>query len=98
MDPTANLRKQLAVARRIIAGEGSVEENAVELAELVLALHEWMNKGGFPPEQWRQQPPVAAQDTEAAVFSAPECVFNYCPYSGVCQELGCQHKQESKRL
>lgn len=27
------------------------------------------------------------------VFSSDECVFAYCPYSGVCQADGCQHKQ-----
>ena len=63
MDPKANLKEQLELAREITAawdnadedgelGENeaaAVAEKANRLAELVLALDEWLRKGGFSP-------------------------------------------------
>lgn len=69
MDPTANLKEQLGLSRRITtcADDGHGEADAAlgggcmrcqpdaeRLAELVLALNEWITKGGFLPEQWRR--------------------------------------------
>lgn len=55
MDPDANIKEQRGLARRIIAdvdrGVGASPNDAERLAELVLALDEWLQKGGFPP-QW----------------------------------------------
>jgi hypothetical protein len=65
MDPKANLDEQLALAKRVqeIAGSqpayielneelsAEVRESASRLSELVLALHEWREKGGFDPYQ-----------------------------------------------
>ncbi len=60
MDPTANLREQLALARSLIE-QNDAEENdggtvdvvdATRLAELVVALDEWMRGGGALPAQW----------------------------------------------
>lgn len=57
MDPVANLKEQLEIARlfypdreedEITDGQVMVD-NGVRLAELVLALDEWMRKGGFSP-------------------------------------------------
>lgn len=48
MDPEANYEEQLQLAHGILDGQ-HVEENAGRLAELVLALHEWVIRGGFPP-------------------------------------------------
>lgn len=55
MDPTANLKEQLELAREFV--DETVRypdqlENAERLSELVLALDEWIRKGGFLPEQW----------------------------------------------
>jgi hypothetical protein len=66
MDPIANLKDQLRIARRIRAVEDDcnsdgtlmkaqeeyLSNQACLLAELVLALDEWMSKGGFSP--WGQ--------------------------------------------
>jgi hypothetical protein len=52
MDPTANLAEQLALAETLL--EESIGDDADRLAELVLALHEWIVKGGFFPDQWRR--------------------------------------------
>ncbi len=56
MDPHANLAEQLRLARDIIAledHETADTERAADmgarLAELVLALHEWQQAGGFSP-------------------------------------------------
>jgi hypothetical protein len=62
MDPNANLREQLDLARDILADAGVPHERtsdrdldasrAESLAEHVVALHEWRAKGGFPPDGW----------------------------------------------
>jgi hypothetical protein len=59
MDPEANMKRQIELAREIVSlGEmlaseepGSVVQQAIawrgeEIAELVLAMSEWKNKGG----------------------------------------------------
>lgn len=48
MDPNANLEEQLRLAEAIL-DEG---EEGNRLAELVLALDEWIRRGGFLPEAW----------------------------------------------
>lgn len=56
MDPNENLRQQLAISTRILQQEAlpDVEQSpdVVRLAELVIALNEWMEKGGFCPARW----------------------------------------------
>ncbi|MDP2652261.1 MAG: hypothetical protein Q8O94_03935 [bacterium] len=62
MDPTENLRNQLALASKIadIFGQQvmlrkdiqELENAADMLATFVLALHDWISKGGNLPEQW----------------------------------------------
>jgi hypothetical protein len=51
MDPEANLRRQLAIARAAVYAEAD-DPTLVELAELVLALDEWIARGGFLPPRW----------------------------------------------
>jgi hypothetical protein len=61
MDPDANLEEQLSLAQSIIEGDNvdpeghhvaPSPEDAERLAELVLALHEWIQKGGAMPAVW----------------------------------------------
>lgn len=54
MDPTSNLKEQLEIAERVLSPEDDPprRDDFVRLAELVLALNEWMTKGGFKPAQW----------------------------------------------
>lgn len=56
MDPNANLDEQLDIAHRIVEGEYAnlreLEAQADRLAELALALDEWIRKGGFVPLRW----------------------------------------------
>lgn len=52
MDPDANLEEQLRIAERITNDLGIDYADADRLAELVLALNEWIKGGGFLPKQW----------------------------------------------
>jgi hypothetical protein len=54
MDPTANLAEQLDLANSILHDGVEGPEDSERLAELVLALHDWINKGGFLPNQWKR--------------------------------------------
>lgn len=49
MDPHANLEEQLAISGSVLATEDEWPDEAVRLAELVVALHEWRRGGGFDP-------------------------------------------------
>lgn len=58
MDPNANLRDQLKLATKIMEEprtEWVDPADAKLLAELVLALDEWISKGGFLPARLRKQ-------------------------------------------
>jgi hypothetical protein len=63
MDPNATLYTALNAARNIIKAidatshEEDIDANALEhdasdLAEALIALDEWITKGGFVPERW----------------------------------------------
>lgn len=56
MDPNANLKEQLALANSILHAWGTDQavprEDIGHLAELVLALDEWIRKGGSFPTEW----------------------------------------------
>ncbi len=62
MDPDANIQEQLEIAYGIIEGSpalvaryGSIEEQASRLAELVVALDQWLLGYGFLPNRWRRK-------------------------------------------
>lgn len=56
MDPNANLKEQLEIARAILSDdEYDTGYDAVRLAELVEALNEWIVKGGFLPKDWSRK-------------------------------------------
>jgi hypothetical protein len=57
MDPDANLAEQIRLATAIVSGVSGDDYDAADvdrLAELVLALHEWISKGGFAPAKWKR--------------------------------------------
>ncbi len=60
MDPDANLRRQLAIARAAVNVEDA-DDTLVELSELVLALDEWITRGGFMPSRWARASGAAAR-------------------------------------
>jgi hypothetical protein len=51
MDPNANLNEILEIAKRI---DGGIENarDILRLAELVIAMDEWLRSGGFLPITW----------------------------------------------
>jgi hypothetical protein len=62
MDPDSNLNEQLQIARGLLADDedkmsssdmASALHSALRLAEYVVALDEWIRKGGFLPSSWR---------------------------------------------
>ena len=59
VDPDENLKQQLALASHIVwaAEEGRkvTTDDAHQLAELVINLHDWIRKGGFLPACWRKE-------------------------------------------
>jgi hypothetical protein len=58
MDPDANLIEQRNIARDLIArfdrGENLSDYDAARLAELVIALDEWIIGRGFLPASWQK--------------------------------------------
>lgn len=55
MDPDENLKQQIRLANSIQKGGNRDHEyDASTLADLVLALHEWIEGGGFLPAAWRK--------------------------------------------
>jgi hypothetical protein len=56
MDPNANLAEQLRIASRMIEAADTDRDIRVadpaRLAELVIALDEWIKGGGFLPAAW----------------------------------------------
>lgn len=50
MDPNANLKEQLELAEKLQRTHAI--DDCQRLAELVLALNEWIEQGGFLPESW----------------------------------------------
>ena len=54
MDPTGNLMEQFELANEILESEYVNVDDAARLAELVLALHTWITRGGALPDQWRR--------------------------------------------
>lgn len=56
MDPNKNLEEQLILAREIVRERNSSPNwsKEEELANLVLALDEWISKGGVLPKRWEE--------------------------------------------
>lgn len=57
MDPNANLLEQLELAHDILDPKVPtmhLPTDAIRLAELVQAMHEWIVKGGELPAFWKQ--------------------------------------------
>ncbi len=58
MDPNANLKEMLELAEQIQSdyededGNGVDQDDANRLAELILAMHNWLGHGGFKPQAW----------------------------------------------
>lgn len=54
MDPDENLKEQLKLAKRLLEPDNPrSEEDVARLAELVVALDEWLKNDGFLPRRWK---------------------------------------------
>lgn len=68
MDPDANLKEQITIARHLLDRNPTAPINvdtslvweADRLAELVCALDDWITGGGFLPERWQRGPIINA--------------------------------------
>jgi hypothetical protein len=56
MDPNANLAEQLRLSESIIANydEYEIANAGCRLAELVVALNNWILNKGFLPDAWKE--------------------------------------------
>lgn len=52
MDPDANLAEQLELARSFVETGDGDPEDLERLAQLVIALYEWIENGGALPAAW----------------------------------------------
>ncbi len=55
MDPETNLEQQVKLAAtilRLVDGDLDPAPEAARLAELVLALNDWIGRGGVLPRRW----------------------------------------------
>jgi hypothetical protein len=88
MDPNCNLTDQLAFARSILEQVDKDQDSevtrrivagfAVRLAENVLALNEWITKGGFLPKPWEGD--------------ASTAINRFSAHPGTCCCTGAPHK------
>jgi hypothetical protein len=82
MDPDANLARQLELAQEIIDkiddGDESAVDKACALAELVLALNEWLARGGFKPKAWEVKPNVEGHSERCSRANGRGCTSD-CP-------------------
>lgn len=63
MDPETALDRMLRIANRIVKeGNRTAATMGGDLAETVLALDEWLAKGGFPPQRWSGMPKFLHDD------------------------------------
>jgi len=58
MDPDYNRYEQLQLASKLLEATENdrpvKDEDVLRLSELVIALDEWITKGGFLPKAWRE--------------------------------------------
>jgi hypothetical protein len=76
MDPDENLKQQLRLAREMLAAQDSGSYTAFDdvarLAELVIALDEWLHKGGALPRVWVHTP------RNRVTLCGPQCGHSAC--------------------
>lgn len=76
MDPNEALAmlRQYADAMKVTSRHETerVYRIASTLAEQFEALDEWLSRGGFPPEAWREGPDAFGEERTAHLYSLPE--------------------------
>jgi hypothetical protein len=86
MDPNKNLADLLEIAHRLVDDEDHEDYLALEasgalrLAELAIALDEWIRKGGFMPEAWSDAAPEACDCADRSWYGEEH--DSACPCEG----------------
>jgi hypothetical protein len=70
MDPDKALETALLHAAELIDRD-THDDQVLELAEAVLALDEWLRKGGFLPKRWKEPHECAVRRALHAVADGP---------------------------
>jgi len=69
MDPDANLEESMELARKLLSpspmGSGDIYDDAMRLAELVLAMDKWISREGFLPRRWNNRKQGGHHGTES---------------------------------
>jgi len=84
MDPNENLKEQLEVAHELLLS-GSFDPTVQRLAELVLALDEWLKKGGYSPVRWVKHcdhAPLPASIQYSGSEGIMDCLCSKCGIGG----------------
>ncbi|QBI96445.1 hypothetical protein SEA_DONNY_87 [Mycobacterium phage Donny] len=95
MDPDANLAEQLGLARGIVQFAEDHDPQAVRLAELVVSLHEWIDRGGFLPAAWQATAgagPIAGCDANGEPTLKLGHEFEPMPGDDVCMAVNSDDK------
>lgn len=77
MDPNATWEEMLRLSeemQRPPAHPGDMMLNGERLAELTLALRDWLAKGGFPPKEFAEEP----SEPEMPVCTCGKGIANQC--------------------
>lgn len=74
MDPNETLRLLRLTIKQMRVDEdpGVRKAHAEEVAEYFEALDQWLSRGGFPPEAWREGPDAFGEERTAHLYSLPE--------------------------
>lgn len=74
MEIEATLRDLRGLAREALDGDIRVPEMHVErMAELVVALDEWMQEGRYPPSDWIRRSGFTSTDAHLYVVVVSDC-------------------------
>lgn len=83
MDPNATLAEILHAAMCVIASDGLDHVRALDLAERVQSLDEWLTRGGFLPDAWAKSDPGYRGDAPHSWWNQhSNQLGDWCPWSG----------------
>lgn len=104
MDPNTNIKRQRELANVIIDGHASgepaySEDDVIDLAELVIALDQWLAAGGFRPARWTHELDDDERKVlEQALADYGEGVERNCDDEGLKEFLDTQIETISRKV
>lgn len=74
MDPNETLRMLRLTIKQLRVDEDTDvwEAHANEICEYFEALDDWLSRGGFPPEEWREGPDLVPEDRGVRLYAHPD--------------------------